>query len=84
VKCDTTSNTLILKSGHEDEQVLCIMNFSKESQQVNINQFKNSWKLLLDSADPKWKGPLAGKEFLIEITNITIQPESILIYTNHV
>lgn len=72
--------TLFLHRWHEGEHVLCLMNFSKVTRETILPAFKNKWKKLLNSADPKWN-PLTTTENDREAP-VTIEPESILIYKN--
>ena len=77
------TKTLLLHRWHEGEHVLCLMNFSKQPQQITLPTYKNDWSKLLDSAEPKWKGPEASAPAVTGNTAITIQPESILIFKNN-
>lgn len=65
---------LALERKYEDQKVCCIMNFSAEEQQINIDD-KADWKEIFNSADKRWNGP--------GISETGIQPQSIIIY-NHV
>lgn len=69
-------------SSTEMETVVCLMNFSKEGQSSTLPVSDRSWQKLLDSADPQWGGPVAAPSVLVGNDSITLQPESILIYTN--
>ncbi|WP_266364074.1 malto-oligosyltrehalose trehalohydrolase [Tellurirhabdus rosea] len=63
-----------------EERVLCLMNFSKTPQSVPVPALSEPWRLLFDSADPQWNGPAASPAVLENGREVTLQPESILIY----
>ena len=67
----------------EMETVVCLMNFSSNPQALRLPASQTVWHKLLDSADPQWHGPAAAPASLPGHEEpVTIQPESILIYTN--
>jgi len=65
-----------------EETVVCLMNFSQEAQSFTLPASDGQWHKLLDSADPAWRGPLAGPLLLDEQASVVVQPEAILIYTS--
>lgn len=75
-------NTLLLHRWHEDEHIMCLMNFSKEQRQLQLPKYNSDWKKIFDSADVQWKGPKASAETVDTTEPVTVQPESILIYKN--
>ncbi|CAM4125467.1 maltooligosyl trehalose hydrolase [Pedobacter westerhofensis] len=82
VSADAKTNCLVLRRWEEEVQVLCLMNFSKNTQDITIPDDKPSWKKILDSADPQWKGRRAAPLSVDALQKMEIQPQSILIYTN--
>lgn len=82
VATETAKNCLILQRWDEEEYIVCLMNFSKEIQQLRISGERPYWKKILDSADPKWNGPIAAPLLVDALQSITIQPESFLVYTS--
>jgi maltooligosyltrehalose trehalohydrolase len=74
-------NTLLLNRWHEEQQVICLMNFSKKEQTINVDEEYQKFKKLFDSADPKWRGPKASPD-TISGSSITMQSESIILYGN--
>ena len=82
VKLDEKQQLLMLHRWHEDQHALCFMNFSKEVRSALMPPLQQHWEKALDSADVKWKGPGAANGIAQDNTNITLQPESIIIYTN--
>ena len=57
-------NTLILHRWHEDQHVLCLMNFSKQPQSISVPAASEDagvpWQKLLDSADSRWQPNSSG------------------------
>ncbi len=82
VQHNEETKTLLLHRWHHGQHVLCLMNFSKEPQFITLPTYEHQWKKLLDSADPQWNGPSASPEAAESNTNLIIQPESIVIYSN--
>lgn len=74
---DSNKKTLVLKRNNGQQQILCLLNFSKNQQGIRLQQQQG--KKIFDSADPKWNGPAASAEELTE-PEIMVHPESILIY----
>ncbi|RAJ92528.1 maltooligosyltrehalose trehalohydrolase [Larkinella arboricola] len=73
--------TLVLRRWHSDQQVVCLMNFSKQPQSVSVPASAEPWVKLLDSADPIWKGAGTAPEAASGGFVISLQPESLVIYT---
>ncbi|GAB3502435.1 malto-oligosyltrehalose trehalohydrolase [Spirosoma knui] len=83
--------TLILHRWHDDQHVLCLMNFAKEPREVNIPALDLSWEKALDSADSQWQDqtkeeadrPAASQapQTTSDGETITLQAESFVIYT---
>lgn len=76
------SNALLLQRWEKDQQLICLMNFSKTEQSVALPSIGFKLKKIFDSADPKWNGPAASSNSLSDGSTIMVQPESILIYSN--
>ncbi|HEX8356695.1 MAG TPA: malto-oligosyltrehalose trehalohydrolase, partial [Segetibacter sp.] len=74
--------TLKLHRWHEEEHVFCLMNFSSHPRQLTLPTYKNEFQKIFDSADPKWRGQKAAQEIVDGAANVTIQPQSLLIYKN--
>lgn len=76
--------TINLYRWYEKEHVLCFMNFSDQQQQEKMPfRSKSKWTKIFDSADKKWKGPAAAPDSVAGNSILTLQPQSILIYTNN-
>ena len=84
--CDN-QQTLLLHRWHDDQHILCLMNFSRQPQSATLSTTGSgtSWEKLLDSTDFHWE---AGKnsespsapEFLSASDTILLQPESFILY----
>lgn len=83
VIADEVNNTLLLSRWNDDQTVLCMMNFSHEQKVVPIPEHTVQWQKLFDSAHPQWGGPLSSPELINETSVLTLQPESIIIYTRY-
>ncbi|WP_420147581.1 malto-oligosyltrehalose trehalohydrolase [Spirosoma sp.] len=87
VVVDELRQTLTLLRRHTQpdksvETVVCLMNFSKEPQVLTLPSSERDWHNLLDSADPHWRGPQSAPDVVASCESVTVQAESILIYTN--
>ena len=91
VVVDESQQTLTLFRQHSvqttddaepSETVVCLMNFSKEPRPFSLPENAAHWRILLDSAAPQWLGPAAAPQTAASNESVTVQPESILIYTN--
>lgn len=72
--------TLLLHRSYKTNHVLCLMNFSAGKQEITLPALGKNWQKLLDSADPIWDGPGASPESLLDASQLTLQPESIVVY----
>ncbi len=80
-EANEAQQTLILRRSHENQKVVCLMNFSSEIQQVTLPSGEQILNLLLDSAAPEWKGAKASENSLVEgVVLVILQPESLVIY----
>jgi maltooligosyltrehalose trehalohydrolase len=72
---DEEQQTLLVQRWHKEQEIACLMNFSKKEQTVKTALAAN-WQKILDSADEQWAGPGTS------IRSGIIQPESMIIYLN--
>ncbi|GAB4038393.1 malto-oligosyltrehalose trehalohydrolase [Spirosoma jeollabukense] len=82
--CDE-QQTLLLHRWHDDQHVLCLMNFSSEPQDmaISISASTRHWQKLLDSADQQWQletGSSTAPDSLTNSTLVTLPAESLVIY----
>jgi maltooligosyltrehalose trehalohydrolase len=82
-EADSQQQTLVLHRWQEDNQVICLLNFSKDVQTLTLPGSEERWQKAFDSADPKWKGLKAAPATLDANATVSVQPESLLIYTNN-
>lgn len=82
VEYDEPESTLILHRWDEDQNVICLMNFSGKEQEIEMSSSKPQWKTLLNSADPEWGGGHTVAPLIAQGEKVTIQPASLLVYTN--
>ena len=82
VAADKVNNCLILQRWDQDQYVVCLLNFSKTVQDLIMPRARPYWKKIFDSADPCWGGPAIAPVSLDALANVTVQPESILVYTS--
>jgi maltooligosyltrehalose trehalohydrolase len=86
VDCNEENCTLLLHRWHEDEHLVCIMNFSRRQQYLMPPSYAGEWHRVIDSAHPQWLGPSAAPHKIFSgkpgTTTIGIPPESIMIYSN--
>ncbi len=81
-EANETNNTLLLHRWHQEEQVVCAMNFSTQVQTLTAPAGKHGWKKLLASQDLQWDGPLDAPERTEAQQSIILQPESMVIFSN--
>lgn len=82
VSSNSKSNCLVLRRWDQEQQILCLMNFSNKVQSITIPGDIPYWKKILDSADPCWRGPTAAPLSIDALQHLKMEPQSILIYTN--
>jgi maltooligosyltrehalose trehalohydrolase len=82
VESEETNKTLLLHRWHENQHLICLMNFSKGTQTVTVPAHARAWRKLLDSADPEWKGPAAAPDALEPNNTVNLCPESFLMYVS--
>jgi maltooligosyltrehalose trehalohydrolase len=86
VQCNEEHQTLMLHRWHENKDIVCLMNFSKTEQKMELPAYTNKWHKIFDSAEPQWRGPVSAPDTISQHYGsliVRIQPESILLYKNH-
>jgi len=71
-------NCLMLERWHEDERLLCVMNFSNQKQVLKLESAYN-YQNIFNSASNLWGG-VSEEDFSSAHEQIAILPESILIF----
>ncbi|WP_207430149.1 malto-oligosyltrehalose trehalohydrolase [Sabulibacter ruber] len=79
-EANESQKTLILQRGQGNQQVIALMNFSQQPQKVTLPIGAKNLQLVLDSASPEWKGPQAAETSVAGGAEVTLQPESIVVY----
>ncbi|WP_207493244.1 malto-oligosyltrehalose trehalohydrolase [Aridibaculum aurantiacum] len=82
VSFDEAAKTLLLHRWHEDQHVVCLMNFSQQEQKIQAPTEASNWRKLLASHEPQWLGKTEAPETFEAGEEILLQPESIVIYQN--
>ena len=82
VEINEQKQTLILHRWKDEQQIVCVMNFSKAPQQVHLSQSNHTWRKLFDSASAKWNGTAEAPEEIFGSSPVQLQPEAILVYEN--
>lgn len=82
VSSDENTKTLMLHRWHEENRVLCLMNFSDQIQHVQLPHNQQQWYKVLTSADTEWNGPTAVADSANASAPAALQPQSITIYSN--
>ncbi len=82
--CDN-QQTLLLHRWHDDQHVLCLINFSNQPQEITlaISDTNIHWHKLLDSAEQTWQletGFSTAPDSLANSTSVLLQGESLVIY----
>lgn len=84
--------TIRLHRWNGDQHVLCLLNFSKQSQLIPLPGQAAPWRKLVDSAAPQWQAPAdsvpdqESKDLVAEelaVTVFQIEPESLVILTKN-
>jgi maltooligosyltrehalose trehalohydrolase len=83
VAADEDNNTLLLSRWNYDQTVLCMMNFSQVQKVISVPEHTVQWQKLFDSADPQWGGKFSSPQLITDASALTLQPESIIIYTRY-
>ncbi|ADB41250.1 malto-oligosyltrehalose trehalohydrolase [Spirosoma linguale] len=85
---DLKAETLVLHRWHDDQHVLCLMNFSKQPQSIAlpaVGEPNTSWQKVLDSADELWQPEPASDlsqapESVTGSETVPVRPESFILY----
>ncbi|MPR37270.1 malto-oligosyltrehalose trehalohydrolase [Salmonirosea aquatica] len=79
---DPSRQTLTLIRSHNEQQVVCFMNFSKGSHEAELPDTPGTWHKLLGSSDPQWGGQILMPESVSGRSLLTLPPESFTLYIN--
>lgn len=57
VRCIPKKDILLWRRRFVDREIQCVMNFSRQRQQLKLYSPRTTWAKILDSAEAKWLGP---------------------------
>lgn len=66
-------------TGGKEKKLFAAFCFSSEEQEIRLPETGGKWKLLLASADKKWRGPKEAQGSLSGDDNLKLAPESLII-----
>ncbi|KLT64344.1 malto-oligosyltrehalose trehalohydrolase [Pedobacter sp. BMA] len=75
-------NCVLLSRWNYAERVVCLLNFSNLTQELQVPDWAVNWYTLLDSAMDKWGGPNTAVRTISANHTIQISAESIIILTS--
>lgn len=81
---DQEKNTLIVSRGNETQTLYCLLNFSKAQQQIDMTELRHNAELIFNSASTQWNGAVDDRHLEVINSSVTLPPESILIFEQHV
>ncbi len=82
VETHKNEEILVLHRWHDNDYVLCIMNFSKLQRTYTLPAKATGWINLVNSARPEFNGANEAPQQLLAGAEIMLAPESFLIYKN--
>ncbi len=81
VDCIEENKLLYFRRWFEDNQVFCLINFSKNPVSYSPDLIGKTWHKRLDSTDKKWMGSGSNlPETLMDTSELTLVPESFVLY----
>jgi maltooligosyltrehalose trehalohydrolase len=82
VEHNTETQVIVLRRQHKIQDIICLMNFSKQEQEVEVSLYASTWQKLLASSDIQWGGPQDMPSQVTGELLLTLPPESITLYSN--
>lgn len=83
VKFNEQTQVLVLRRRCAEQELICLMNFSGETQTAATDADLHNWLQIFNSADPCWQGSAATPTFQKSAINNEIAAESIIIYSRY-
>ncbi|RNL55784.1 malto-oligosyltrehalose trehalohydrolase [Pedobacter jejuensis] len=80
-KAYEAKNTIVLTRKSTNQKIICLLNFSIDIQNIEIENLSDKWELLLDSSDKKYVGPNLNNTNFTHNGMVDINPESVLIFS---
>ncbi|QKZ13019.1 malto-oligosyltrehalose trehalohydrolase [Spirosoma sp. KUDC1026] len=80
---NVAQSLLVMHRWEGDEHLLCLMNFSHDTQSATLPARNRRWRRQLDSADTAWCGPgTSTPEYATGTATFLLQPQSMVLYTS--
>jgi maltooligosyltrehalose trehalohydrolase len=83
VDFDKESKTLMLLRWCDQQDMICLMNFSTNRQTFTVPANISGWQKLFDSAESIWGGPGPAPQLINSNDACELMPESAAIYTQY-
>ncbi len=81
VEVKPEDNLLIFTRYHEDNKIICLVNFDSESRSYDFKTSQKTWKKQLDSSEEKWLGKGATMpDNLSQSSTLEIPAHSLVLY----
>ncbi|MFD2162032.1 malto-oligosyltrehalose trehalohydrolase [Paradesertivirga mongoliensis] len=80
VQHNEEKKVLILRRWNDEQQVMCMMNFSESAQAVIVPAESSTWIKLFDSSSPEWKGHRFSPDEISSNEKLNLPPVSFLMY----
>ncbi|MBC8151320.1 MAG: malto-oligosyltrehalose trehalohydrolase [Bacteroidetes bacterium] len=79
-------STLIVHRWHDEQHVLCLLNFANAQEPVTLPEVGQLWQKQFDSTEPQWAAPDApasgsAPDMLTDAQILVLPPQSFIIYT---
>jgi maltooligosyltrehalose trehalohydrolase len=82
VEYDTEAEVIILHRQYKLQDVICLMNFSRQRQSVQAPVYSPVWHKLIGSSDLQWGGDCDMPDHNYGEFTLILPPQSITLYTN--
>lgn len=73
-------NTLAIHRWQGGQHCLCVMNFSRETQTINLPEIKVDWTVVMSSSAPLYGGNVNPHQQWLALSAAAIPPETFLLY----
>ena len=70
----------MLRRWNDEQQVMCLMNFSDSAQAIIVPAESSTWIKLFDSSSPEWKGHRFSPDEISSNEKLNLPPVSFLVY----
>lgn len=80
VQHNEEKKVLMLRRWNDEQQVMCLMNFSDSAQAIIVPAESSTWIKLFDSSSPEWKGHRFSPDEISSNEKLNLPPVSFLVY----